>query len=327
MTRWLMWLMVVMVLVSGACNAGGGQAGTQQPAPEAGQDTSQAAAVDCGRVEGDQRIVEHAMGETAVPVEPERVVVLDTGELDNAFALGVKPVGAVEVSQGLPFASYLLDRVEGIQTVGTIAQPSLEAIAALNPDLILSNTVRHEAIYPQLSQIAPTVLAEGVGVTWKENLRLNAQALGKCEEAEELFASYEERVAAFKRLMGDRLAQTEVSVIRSLPDEVRIYMNASFIGTVLEDVGLPRPPAQDKNVFAEEATIERIPDLDGDTMFLTMFTDDNAQLEQLMANPLWQELEAVKAGRVYIVPDGRWMLGIGMIAANEVLDDLYGYLL
>jgi iron complex transport system substrate-binding protein len=260
-------------------------------------------------------------------MEPERVVVLDTGELDNAFALGVKPVGAVEVGQGVAFASYLLDRVEGIETVGTIAQPSLEAIAALNPDLILSNKVRHEAIYGQLSQIAPTVFAEGVGVTWKENLRLDAQALGKCEEAEELFASYEERLAAFKRLMGDRLAETKVSVIRSLPDQVRIYMNASFIGTVLADAGLPRPAAQNKDAFVEEATIERIPDLDGDAMFIAMFTDDNAQLETLRANPLWQQLKVVKADRVYVVPDGRWMLGIGMIAANEVLDDLYGYFL
>jgi len=34
------------------------------------------------------RLVKHAMGETCVPMVPQRVVVLDTGELDSALALG-----------------------------------------------------------------------------------------------------------------------------------------------------------------------------------------------------------------------------------------------
>lgn len=41
------------------------------------------------------RTVEHAMGETEIPQRPERVVVLDTGELDSVLSLGVTPVGAV----------------------------------------------------------------------------------------------------------------------------------------------------------------------------------------------------------------------------------------
>jgi ABC-type Fe3+-hydroxamate transport system substrate-binding protein len=41
------------------------------------------------------RTVEHAMGQTEIPRQPERVVVLDTGELDTALSLGVTPVGAV----------------------------------------------------------------------------------------------------------------------------------------------------------------------------------------------------------------------------------------
>ena len=44
------------------------------------------------------------LGETDVVGTPERVVVLDTGELDTALALGVTPVGAVrtDVSDDLP---------------------------------------------------------------------------------------------------------------------------------------------------------------------------------------------------------------------------------
>lgn len=277
---------------------------------------------------GGERVVKHAMGETAVPANPQRVVVLDTGELDSALALGVKPVGAVSATQGGSFPSYLADRTEGITNVGTIQQPNLEAIIALKPDLILSSKLRHEAIYPQLSQIAPTVFTEAVGVVWKENLKLHAEALGKTAEAQKLMDDYTARLDEFKVKLGDRLANTKVSTVRFLSGgKVRIYMKQSFIGTVLQDAGLPRPPAQDKDVFAEEVSKERIPDMDGDVMFVTTFgPGDETALATFQSDPLWSQLSVVKANKVYAVPDDYWMLGIGILAANRVVDDLFVHL-
>lgn len=319
---------VIILLMAGLLFAGGCTTGNddEESGRQAGREGPAETDPRCGTLEGDVRVVDHAMGQSRVKLRPERVVVLDTGELDSALALGVKPVGAVEVGSGIRFPSYLLDQTDGIEIVGTIAQPNLEAIAALNPDVILSNKVRHEKVFDQLSQIAPTVLAERVGVAWKDNFRLAATALGRCDEGESLFAGYADRLARFKSVMGDRLGSLTVSTVRSLPSEVRIYMKESFIGTVLADAGLRRPPAQDKAVFAEPATVERIPDLDADVMFLTEFGTDNSALEKLQANPLWGRLKAVQTDSVYRVPDGRWMLGIGIVAANEVVDDLFGYL-
>src|SRR5687768_5119131 len=109
------------------------------------------------------------MGSTEIPSPPERVVVLDTGELDSLVALGVTPVGAVSTDVATGFLSHLQEPAEGVQEVGTIGEPNLEAIAAAQPDLILSSKVRHEALYDELSQIAPTVFAETVGAVWKDN--------------------------------------------------------------------------------------------------------------------------------------------------------------
>ena len=89
------------------------------------------------------RTVEHAMGATDIPARPERVVVLDTGELDSVLSLGVTPVGAVTTAVSQAFLSYLAEGAADVEVVGTIAEPNLEAIAALQPDLILSNKVRH----------------------------------------------------------------------------------------------------------------------------------------------------------------------------------------
>jgi iron complex transport system substrate-binding protein len=55
------------------------------------------------------RTVVHAMGSTEIPERPERVVVLDTGELDTALSLGVTPVGAVTTAVSDDFLSYLAD--------------------------------------------------------------------------------------------------------------------------------------------------------------------------------------------------------------------------
>jgi iron complex transport system substrate-binding protein len=130
------------------------------------------------------RTVEHAAGTTEITGTPERVVVLDTGELDAVLALGVTPVGAVRtgVSDELPASieDAGVDPAE-IENVGTIAEPALEEIAALDPDLILSNAVRHAEIYDQLAAIAPTVFAEAIGETWRTTCAWPARhsALGR----------------------------------------------------------------------------------------------------------------------------------------------------
>lgn len=272
------------------------------------------------------RIVKHVMGETKVSASPQRVVVLDTGELDHALALGIKPVGSVTGRDGSAFPEYLGDKVKGIVDVGSYSEPNLETIASLKPDLILSSKLRHEKIYDKLSQIAPTVFTDTVGEPWKENLKVHADALNKSKEAEALLTNYSQRVANFKAKMGDKLSTTKVSIVRSLPDHVRIMMKASFIGTILKDTGLPRPQAQDKDVFMEKATQERIPDLDGDVIFVMHFKPGDSQATSLMKNPIWSQLTAVKNGKVYEVSDDTWSRGIGILGANAVLDDLYKYL-
>lgn len=274
------------------------------------------------------RLVKHAMGETNVPVNPQRVVVLDTGELDSVLALGIKPVGAVEALAGEGFQEYFGDQTQGITNVGTIAEPNLETILTLKPDLILSNKVRHEDIYQQLSEIAPTVFAERVGVVWKENFMLAGEALNKTAEAERLMQAYDARIRELQTNLGDQAAQTTVSVIRFLPEQLRLYQKGSFIGTILEDVGFARPESQSKTDETWlEGNKERITDLDGDVMFVTSYGPaDKTVMDSFRNDPLWSQLEVVKQNKVYDVSDDHWMLGIGVLAANRVIDDLNTYL-
>jgi iron complex transport system substrate-binding protein len=189
---------------------------------------------------GTTRTVQHAKGTAEVPANPQRVVVLDTGELDDTLALGVKPVGAVRVDVATDYLAYLGDQTAGIEMVGTISEPNLEKIAALNPDLILSSTVRHEELYEELNEIAPTVLAPDLGDTWKDNFLLYAEALGKTEQAKQMLADFEKRAAA----VGDTIGKGKtVSIVRFLPGQIRLYSDKSFSGTVITDMGLKVPEA------------------------------------------------------------------------------------
>ncbi|GEM44686.1 ABC transporter substrate-binding protein [Deinococcus cellulosilyticus] len=267
------------------------------------------------------RLIQHAMGETCVPKEIKRLVVLDTGELDSALALGVKPVGAVQAVGGFP--AYLKDRTEGITPVGTIAEPNLEKILALKPDLILSSKLRHGNIYNQLSKIAPTVMAEAVGVVWKDNLKLNAQALNKTKAYQLLMNNYNNRILKIQGQLKKARVNTTISMIRFVPGQTRIMLQDNFIGTILRDVKLPRPKSQNKAGFMDVATPESIPLMDGSYIFYSAYGPSEATpMKDYLQSPLWKNLSAVKNGRAKEVNDDYWYLGIGMLAANKVLDDL-----
>ena len=87
-------------------------------------------------------------GKTEVPETPQRVVVLEPLELDTAIALGITPVGAAVANNVTGIPEYL--GVDGIKPVGTVSEPNIEAIAALEPDLILGTDSRHAEIYDRL---------------------------------------------------------------------------------------------------------------------------------------------------------------------------------
>lgn len=288
---------------------------------------------------GAVRVVRHVMGETEVPVNPQRVVTLDTGHLANALALGIQPIGStawyrIDHQTGLgPVEPYLSNQTQELTILGygfSSDQVSLEKILLLKPDLIVGNQ-DHKAIYDQLSRIAPTVLYDysDDGDGWQEFMRSSAEALGKTQEAEKLLSDYHQRTQELRQKMGDRASITQVSVIHPLPSGTRLMYRDSFGGSILQDVGLSRPPEQDKDgTDSLPVSFEFIPQMGGDVIFVISFMDEDSLklVKQLQNNSLWSQLQAVKYGKVYPVNAEHWY-GDDIIRANLVLDDLFKYLL
>lgn len=269
--------------------------------------------------------ITHARGETVVPLDPDRVVALDNIALDSVLALDVEPIAALINPNTGDFPVHLRDRMTDRTQKLSPNQQNLETITQLNPDLIIGGK-NVEAVYNQLNQIAPTVLLGESGTSaWKERLLLIAEAIGQPEKGEVLLAEYQDRAQALAERL-ENPQDIEVSVVRVLPNGLRLYQNDTFIGEILKDVGLSRPTSQDEDDLWLQISRERMELADGDVIFVwTLGSEAETTLKRLEDDPLWAKLDAVQGGKVYEVP-GYW-IGRGPIAANKVLDDLSTYLL
>lgn len=279
------------------------------------------------------RAIQHELGEACVPLKPERVVVLDEAILANAIALGIQPIGSTLqpnfFQEKIP--PYLIGKVDNdLVSVGAGNQPNLEKILELKPDLIVG--FNFGLSYDQLSQIAPTVVIEWQDAGhWQDHLLKAAEALGKTAEAKQLLANYEARVAELQTALDQPPEDIQVSLayIGGNTPFVRSDIKNSFAGSILADVGLGRPPAQNivNNDYQIEVSPEQIPSLDGDVLFLQSTADDKGEetWKQMKMHPLWEQLNVVQNDRVYQVDFYTWRFR-NILAANGVLDDLFKYL-
>lgn len=313
----LMVLSLVTMLLLAACGGNSEEAEeTEEPKPTE---------------ENTSYTVENAMETVTLDKTPERVVILTNEGTEALLALGVKPVGAVQSWTGDPWYDHIASEMEGVEVVGLESQVNVEAIAALQPDLIIGNKMRQEDIYEQLSKIAPTVFAETLRGNWKENFELYAKAVNKVEEGNQVLADYDNRIKEIQTKLGEDVNK-EVSMVRFMAGDVRIYHKDSFSGVILEQIGFARPESQDVDDFAEKnATKERIPAMDGDILFYFTYEVGDGKATNLekewIEDPLFQNLEVAKAGEVYKVDDAIWNTAGGVIAANLMLDDIEKYFL
>ncbi|MUU72466.1 ABC transporter substrate-binding protein [Pseudarthrobacter sp. GA104] len=303
-------------------------AGCASPAASTSSTTSTAA-----EAAGFPLTMDHTMGSTTIESAPKRVVALDPSYIDAALLLEADLVGYVQYRQDpkAPFAPYLGDVAEATKdsvNVGTLAEPNLEKILELQPDLIVSAKVRHEALYTQLSRIAPTIFSVSTGPTWKENVVFLGEALGKKAKAEELVKAYEDRAAKVGAEILAKKPDATYSLVRFTGgDTARLYSSKSFIGEIMADMNIPRPkdqPDSEKEIFVP-LSAEQILQGDAGLVMVSAFTPAGAegdkaraQREAFTSNPLWQRLQ----GEVINVDDATFLASVSIQGAHAVITDL-----
>lgn len=272
------------------------------------------------------RSIAHDFGTIDLPLDLERIAVLDARSVDHLLAMGVTPI-AVQFEP----PSYLAGMLDGIDVLSDAGGDlRIEALVVARPDLIIAWRPFVDDVLSEVQQVAPTIgVVQDSFAEWAAPLRFVADVVDRQRQAEELISVYEQRVAEIAGALASAgIAGHEVSVVRSASDILRLAAgNGSFSAPILDAVGLVRSgPQRQESDFGEiDLSLEAVDQADADIIFVLRRpegdTEADALLDDALAGPLWPTLRAVQTGRVYDVALSPWLEG-GAIAANLVLDDI-----
>lgn len=275
-----------------------------------------ASAVACGPATGPTVIadrapvvIEHGMGSTAFDDVPQRIVALSGSWADSLLALGVQPVGVGTLTGFGPADGKLPwqgDYDAHVVALSLVGAPDYEAIAALNPDLILADySANTPAVYQKLSEIAPTIAqlkAGGFVSPWRDQVRTLGRALRLEDRAEELVTETEATIASVRDTFPGAAGKTFTIATLGGSSVGIIGSESDSAATVLGDLGLRLDPAVIElgkgrsrlTVSYEQARAALLAD-----MVLIRSSREGESLEAMV--PGWDSLPAVRSGATVLV--------------------------
>lgn len=266
--------------------------------------------------------ITHDLGTTAVPDNPQRIVVLEYSFVDTLAAVGVAPVGVAddEVRESVVPAYTDVIGNEWV-SVGTRKSPSLEVIASLAPDLIIADTSRHSAVYESLSEIAPTIVFDSLTGTYEvalEAAKTIAHAVGKDAEMEARLAEHTTMMEAFKAELGDVSAWSAQFFIDN-GEGIFLHSPVSYNGSLLSWFGfknnMPMPNGHSYEEAVVTTSLEQLSEVNPQILIRGKYADPGLT-DNWKGQPLWDNLEAVQKGNVYDVIAHNWSRLRGVIASE-----------
>ncbi|MFC8516116.1 ABC transporter substrate-binding protein [Streptomyces sp. NPDC057257] len=263
-----------------------------------------------------------------IPADPKKVVTLSESTTDAALTLGIEPVGTTSGRGQNGVSTYLADKASKAQIVATVAEPDLEKIAALRPDLILVDaTVGAQKSLDKLQAIAPTVFTAKQNENWRTAFTDTAEALDKKSEATKWLKDFDARVAGVKQKLGDNAGKS-VSVIRWQDGAPSVVGKGDgVVGATLKELGLTRPKDQQGASVghSEPVSLEKLDTIDGDWLFFGTL-GDKADGEKAYAEARkvtnFGKLTAEKNKHVVVIVGSAWNSAGGPLSADVVLDEI-----
>ncbi|MCA0758592.1 iron-siderophore ABC transporter substrate-binding protein [Paenibacillus sp. N4] len=330
--KFISFMLVAMVVFLAACggtNNGGNNAGSENQGAEQTNNAGEATnAADPNAT----RTIKHAIGETEVTGEVKKVVVLEWTYAEDLLALGIQPAGVADTEGYKVWYGSLEQQLDGSAVdVGTRQEPSIETITSIDPDLIIGVKFRHEAIYDQLSDIAPTLIfnpypEEGQGDQYsemEETFKAIAAAVGKQAEGDKVLADLQ---AAFEdnkaKLAAAGKENHEVVMTQAWSTDgvptFRLFTDNSMAMSILSKIGLKNAHKDEAfQVYGySETSLEGLTKAQQASVLYTISPEDTIFSELLPKNDVYKELQFVKENRLYDL-DGIWPFG-GPLSAEQL---------
>jgi iron complex transport system substrate-binding protein len=291
--------------------------GGAKPAPSTGGETK-APAASAG-----PKTYKTELGDLTLPKPPTKIVAINLQAIDSLVALGVSPAGYAEPG-GEPI-TYLGDKLKGVPTVGTHSKPSLESIMALQPDLIIVDTLQQADLVPELKKIAPVLgIRSNSYQDSVRELQLLGEILGKRAAADTFAADLEAKVKSYNTKVAGKKGPRTAAIFGTV-QKPGIWLAESFTFSLLKALGAepaysgPSDPQYPDLVYLSgEKILESNPDV-----LLLMSTPGKEISKGWEANPVFKNTNAVKQNRVHEVDRQAWSRSRGPIAATQVLDQAF----
>ena len=286
-------------------------------------------------------VIEHALGTTTIPEQPERVATVAWANHEVPLALGVVPVGMAAANFGdddgngmLPWVEEKLDELGAEPPVLFDETDGIdfEAVADTDPDVILaaySGLTQED--YDTLREIAPVVAypEDAWSTSWRDVIRFNAQGLGLEAEGDALVTELETEISEAARRYPE-LAGTETMFLTHVDptdlSTVNFYTANDTRAAFFTDLGLDTPDAvaraSEAGDFSGSISAEQLDQFDDVELIVTY--GDRELVETLRADPLLSQMPAVRNDAIVFL-DGNGPMGTAAnptpLAISWVLDD------
>ncbi|NLU61320.1 iron-siderophore ABC transporter substrate-binding protein [Rhodococcus sp. HNM0563] len=272
--------------------------------------------------------IEHALGTAEITEAPERIVTLGMGSAETVIALGTVPVGIEEYPWGSDETGYLpwiheelTERGEELPaqfTGGT--EVDIEAIAALEPDLILApwSGVTQDQ-YDMLEGIAPTVAYPELPwtITWQEQIETIGTAMGKHDEALDLITEIDD---TFADAAAEHPEYQDVSfsyIYNTGPATLGVFLADEQRVAMVRGLGLTVDPVVD-TLEETEGTDSSVIGLENahllaDSDLIFTFYSDPGNRAEIEAQPVYQQIPAISRGSIVAPEEQPFVTGSSII--------------
>ncbi|WP_225316685.1 MULTISPECIES: ABC transporter substrate-binding protein [Marinobacter] len=257
---------------------------------------------------------QHEYGSVSLDNTPKRIITLNWAATEALLLLGVTPVGMAD-RDGYEVWVNEPELPAGVANIGTRVAPSLEAIAELKPDLIVTSSEMAPASR-QLERIAPTyvisVYKEGHQPFEKarEMLTTLAEMLDREDQADTILADLEQTLATQRqRLKEAGMTDRPVALVNFLDDRhVRIYAPNGLYQSTLSALGLENAWPMEGNFWGFSVVgLEAIaPYQDSRLVVISPILPGLA--DTLATSPFWTYLSPVRRNQVYHI-EAVWPFG------------------
>lgn len=234
---------------------------------------------------------------------PQKIAALDWSITEALLDLGITPAGVAEPAA---YADWVVNPPlpPGAADLGLRAEPDLEALAALHPDVIITADI-DPALVPVLEHIAPVVLYQAFDITQdnpsaaKEIFLSLGTLTGTRGLAEQKLAVQEMELDAIAKRLADHFGAPlpNVTTVR-LNDATSAYVNGSnsMPDYVLQRLGFRTELPQPKSRWG--ITLLKAEDLAAAKTGIVLAIGPDMAGLALQQTPIWAFLPFVQARRL-----------------------------